>query len=113
MYPERAMKTIATVIAAAVLCVVPVAAKMKAPKITVQLKDAKGMSVGTAAITSAATGGVAIKLNVKDLPEGEHAIHIHSIPKCDGPDFKPARISTRIKSATDWKTPQATTRATC
>ena len=84
------MKTTLTVIAAAALCVMPAAAKMKASKVTVQLKDAKGESVGTATITSTGASGVAIKLNVKGLPPGEHAIHIHSVPKCDGPDFKSA-----------------------
>ena len=84
------MKTTLTVIAAAALCVIPAAAKMKASKVTVELKDAQGASVGTAVIAGTGTSGVTIKLNVKGLPPGEHAIHIHAVPKCDGPDFKSA-----------------------
>jgi Cu-Zn family superoxide dismutase len=84
------MKKILTVIAAAALCVMPAAAKMKGQKVTVQLKDGKGESTGTATITSTGAQGVAVKLNVKNLPEGEHAIHFHQVPKCDGPDFKSA-----------------------
>jgi superoxide dismutase, Cu-Zn family len=60
-----------------------------AAKTVVQLKDAKGQSVGSAVIIPAATG-VAIKLQLKGLPAGEHAIHIHQNAKCDAPDFKSA-----------------------
>lgn len=56
---------------------------------TVELKNAKGESVGTATL-SAAKNGVKIKLNLKNLPAGEHAVHIHQTAKCDPPDFKSA-----------------------
>jgi Cu-Zn family superoxide dismutase len=55
----------------------------------VELKDAKGQNVGTAMI-SAAGKGVKIRLNLMNLPAGEHAIHIHQKASCEAPDFKSA-----------------------
>jgi Cu-Zn family superoxide dismutase len=56
---------------------------------TVELKNAQGDSVGTATLTTAAHG-VSIALNVKNLPPGEHAIHVHQVAKCEAPGFTTA-----------------------
>ena len=58
-------------------------------KQVVALKDAKGTSVGTATIKPSGKG-VEVKLDVKDLPPGVHALHFHQNAKCDPPDFKSA-----------------------
>lgn len=58
-------------------------------KKTVELKDAKGTDVGTATIVSKGAG-VEVKLDLKNLPPGEHAVHFHQNAKCDPPDFKSA-----------------------
>jgi len=58
--------------------------------VTVELKDGKGESVGTATVSEQKGGGVKIQLNVKNLSAGEHALHIHQVAKCEGPAFTSA-----------------------
>ena len=57
-------------------------------KTIVELKDSNGKSVGSAVMYE--SKGMVLHLNLHDLPAGEHAIHIHQNPKCEGPDFKSA-----------------------
>jgi Cu-Zn family superoxide dismutase len=58
-------------------------------KKTVELKGSKGNDVGMATIESKGTG-VEVKLDLKNLPAGVHAVHFHQMAKCDPPDFKSA-----------------------
>jgi len=57
--------------------------------VMVDIIDAGGQSVGTAAL-SESSHGVKITLNIKNMPPGAHLMHIHEFPKCDPPDFKSA-----------------------
>ena len=56
---------------------------------TVEIKNAQNQVVGSATL-SQAPHGVRIKLDIKNLPPGEHSLHIHQFAKCEGPDFKSA-----------------------
>src|SRR4029453_17268019 len=66
---------------AVVIGTAAVSAQMK----HVDLKDAKGASVGMAMISPCEGGGVSIDLDVHGLPPGDHAIHFHAVPKCEAP----------------------------
>jgi Cu-Zn family superoxide dismutase len=57
--------------------------------IDVSFKTSQGQDAGTATLTPAGNG-VKVKLNLMNLPEGEHALHVHQNAKCDAPDFKTA-----------------------
>lgn len=57
--------------------------------VIVDIKNVQGQSVGTATLTSAAKG-VKITIDIKNLPPGEHSLHIHQVAKCEPPDFKSA-----------------------
>jgi len=64
-------------------------AQAAAKPVTVDIKNVQGQSVGTATLTAAAKG-VKINIDIKNLPPGEHSIHIHQVAKCEPPDFKSA-----------------------
>jgi superoxide dismutase, Cu-Zn family len=62
----------------------------KAPKTAkAELRNVQGQKVGTATFKQA-RDGVNISLQVFNLPPGSHAFHIHTVGKCDAPDFKTA-----------------------
>jgi Cu-Zn family superoxide dismutase len=79
-------------VAIAITGILSAAALCAASKSTkVELKDAKGQSVGTATITENKGGsGVTIKTDFKNLPPGEHALHFHATGKCEAPAFTTA-----------------------
>jgi len=83
------VRALAVATALALCAATGVAQAKPASKKAVELKDAKGTSVGTATIVSKGQG-VEVKLALKNLAPGEHAVHFHQNAKCDPPDFKSA-----------------------
>jgi superoxide dismutase, Cu-Zn family len=79
------------VIFAALLGVFATAAFAASKPVVVAMKDGTGKDVGTAKLTAGPGGaGVKIALDLKGLPPGEHAFHIHAMGKCEGPAFTTA-----------------------
>jgi len=69
---------------------IPAGAAKKDKGLVIPLKNGTGEDVGTATFTETNKGKLQIKLALKNLPEGDHAVHIHQKPLCEGPDFKSA-----------------------
>ncbi len=58
---------------------------------TVNLKSSSGADVGTAVFKENKKGDeLTITVKLKDVPFGEHAVHIHQTGVCEAPDFKTA-----------------------
>jgi superoxide dismutase, Cu-Zn family len=77
-------------LAALTLCLLAMPAFAK-PKSTlvVPIKTSTGEDAGTATFKQG-KNKLTIKLDLKNLPVGQHAVHIHAKPLCDAPDFKTA-----------------------
>jgi Cu-Zn family superoxide dismutase len=56
---------------------------------TAELKDATGQTVGTVKLKEG-KNVVTLSAKVTKLAPGEHAIHVHTVGKCEAPDFKTA-----------------------
>jgi superoxide dismutase, Cu-Zn family len=53
------------------------------------MRDGAGKQVGTATLVDEEEG-VQIAIVVKGLPPGKHGFHVHTVGRCEGPDFASA-----------------------
>ena len=53
------------------------------------IKNAGGKTIGTASVRET-KDGVLLVIDVRGLPEGLHAVHVHAVGKCEGPAFTSA-----------------------
>jgi Cu-Zn family superoxide dismutase len=90
----RILNLLGTVGAAALLAAAIAMPANAAEMANAQLKDASGKAVGDVDLMQT-PAGVLIKLQIKGLPAGEHAFHVHAVGKCEapfesaGPHFNP------------------------
>lgn len=59
------------------------------PAAVADFLDGKNAKIGEATFTQE-SGGVRITADLWGLPPGTHAMHIHTVGECHGPDFKSA-----------------------
>ena len=57
--------------------------------VVVSMRTSGGHDAGTI-ILKQRKKGVLMKISLRNLPPGNHAIHIHAVPRCDPPDFTSA-----------------------
>ena len=60
-----------------------------APGAKATLKDAQGKTLGEATLRDS-PAGVLVKLDLQGVVPGTHGFHIHTVGKCDAPDFMTA-----------------------
>jgi superoxide dismutase, Cu-Zn family len=78
-----------SVLAAALVWTTVVFAQSAVRSAHADIVNAQGQKIGTVTIRQAGTG-IRIGVKVSQLPPGTHGIHIHTVGKCDGPDFMSA-----------------------
>jgi superoxide dismutase, Cu-Zn family len=84
---KRKMNVLALVGTLSLLSYTPLAIAQE--RALADIKNAQGKSVGTASLRET-KDGLLIIVKANGLPQGLHAVHIHSVGKCDGPAFTSA-----------------------
>lgn len=80
---------VATFAFAACSIALPAVAQMPVKTLVVPLSTSSGQDAGTATFHES-HGKLDIALKLKNLPPGQHAVHIHEHAMCQAPDFKTA-----------------------
>jgi len=57
------------------------------------LKDSAGKTIGSA-VLSERGGGVVITVNVKGLPQGLHAVHVHTVGNVPRPPLRAPEVTS-------------------
>lgn len=81
----KCTRTVSVTVLLATAPVLPVAAQSA----NALLQDISRRDAGTVSFFQT-PAGVLLKLSIKGMPPGEHAIHIHAVGKCEPPSFDSA-----------------------
>lgn len=91
--------TLSWVMALPLLGCMPTASPAPAPPLTPALGSiiasgtlhrANGNAAGHVSVTAAGDGSLHLALNISGWPMGVHGMHVHSVGRCDAPDFASA-----------------------
>ena len=89
MNTKRDIVALATVLLILLFLLIHTASADTQNQARADIKNAEGKSVGSASLRET-KDGVVMTVTVKGLPEGLHAVHVHSVGKCEGPAFTSA-----------------------
>ena len=91
MNTKRDIVALATVLLILLFLLIHTASAGAPNQARADIKNAEGKSVGSASLRET-KDGVVMTVNVKGLPQGLHAVHVHSVGKCEGPAFTSAAL---------------------